>query len=78
MTGQYVNEDKTYLVKFLNTIGAALGCKNAAGNGPLDDFNADNNNYRSKNYTNTYYFPQFPPPADGAPPITGRIAQIMM
>lgn len=29
-------------VKLLNTIGAALGCKNASG-GPLDDFNADNN-----------------------------------
>lgn len=29
-------------VKLLNTIGAAVGCKNAAG-GPLDDFNADNN-----------------------------------
>lgn len=30
-------------VKLLNTIGAAVGCKNASGSGPLDDFNADNN-----------------------------------
>lgn len=29
-------------VKLLNTIGAAVGCKNASG-GPLDDLNADNN-----------------------------------
>lgn len=44
-TGLYVNEPGTYLVKFLNTIGAAVGLKNAAGN-PLDDFNADNNGGR--------------------------------
>ena len=77
-TGKYVQEDKQYLVKFLNTIGAAVGCKNAAGNGPLDDLNADNNNYRSKNYCNTYYWPGADPvPADGKPPITGRLASLI-
>jgi hypothetical protein len=78
VTGQYVDADKEYLVKFLNTIGAAVGCTNAAGNGPLDDLNADNNNYRSKNYTWNYYFsPQPPTPADGKPPITGRLASLI-
>lgn len=77
VTGQYINEDKQYLVKFLNTIGAAVGCKNSAGNGPLDDFNADNNNYRSKNYTQTYYFQPYTPPADGKPPITGQLASML-
>ena len=77
-TGKYVQEDKQYLVKFLNTIGAAVGCKNAAGNGPLDDLNADNNNYRSKNFCNTYYWPGVDPvPADGKPPITGRLASLI-
>jgi hypothetical protein len=41
-TGIYRNEDGMELVKLLNTIGAAVGCKNASG-GLLDDFNADNN-----------------------------------
>jgi Protein of unknown function (DUF1552) len=41
-TGVYRNEDGQYLVKLLNTIGAAVGCKSATG-GPLDDFNAGNN-----------------------------------
>jgi hypothetical protein len=77
VTGHYVNEDKQYLVKFLNTIGAAVGCKNSANNGPLDDLNADNNNYRSKNYTQDYYFQPYVAPADGKPPITGRLASIM-
>ncbi len=80
-TGQYIQEDKQYLVKFLNTIGAAVGCMNAAGNGPLNDLNADNNNYRSKNYTDTYYWQPAPgvyqPPADGKPPITGRLASLI-
>jgi Protein of unknown function (DUF1552) len=41
-TGQYLNEPNTPVVKLLNSIGAAVGLKNAAG-GPLDDLNADNN-----------------------------------
>lgn len=41
-TATYVNAQNEYLVKFLNTIGSAVGCKNAVG-GPLDDLNADNN-----------------------------------
>jgi Protein of unknown function (DUF1552) len=41
-TGVYRNEDGREVVKLLNTIGAAVGCKNAAG-GPLDDFNSINN-----------------------------------
>jgi Protein of unknown function (DUF1552) len=41
-TGQYVSAPNEYLVKFLNTIGAAVGLKNGAG-APLDDFNASNN-----------------------------------
>jgi hypothetical protein len=78
VTGQYISEDREYLVKFLNTIGAAVGCTNAAGNGLLDDLNADNNNYRSKNYTWNYYFsPQPPSPADGQPPIKGRLASMI-
>ncbi len=80
-TGKYIQEDKQYLVKFLNTIGAAVGCKNSAGNGPLDDLNADNNNYRSKNYCDTYYWQPSPgvyqPPADGKPAITGRLDSII-
>ncbi len=79
VTGQYVNADKEYLVKFLNTIGAAVGCTNSAGAAPLDDFNADNNNYRSKNYTYNYYFtPQPAEPADGKPPITGRLPALVV
>jgi len=84
VTGKYIQEDKQYLVKFLNTIGAAVGCKNSAGNGPLDDLNADNNNYRSKNYTQDYYFQpadypihQWVGPADGKPPITGRLTSLI-
>ena len=80
-TGKYVQEDKQYLVKFLNTIGAAVGCKNAAGNGPLDDLNADNNNYRSENYCDTRYWQPAPgvyqAPAPGKPPITGRLASLI-
>ena len=41
-TGIYRDETGQPVVKLLNTIGAAVGCKNAAG-GPLDDFNANNN-----------------------------------
>jgi hypothetical protein len=45
--GQFVDAtnggaNAAYVAQFLNTIGAAVGCKNAAGN-PLDDFNASNN-----------------------------------
>ena len=40
VVGKYINADREYLVKFLNTIGAAVGVKNSAGNGPLDDFNS--------------------------------------
>ncbi len=79
VTGQYVNADKEYLVKFLNTIGAAVGCTNSTGAGPLDDFNADNNNSHSKNYTDNYYLsPQPAPPADGKPPITGRLSALVV
>jgi hypothetical protein len=42
VTGVYRNESGQLLVKLLNTIGAAVGCKNASGE-PLDDFNASNN-----------------------------------
>ena len=78
VTGQYINEDKQYLVKFLNTIGAAVGCKNKLG-GPLDDLNADNNNHRSKNYCWNYYdVPQPPNPTDGKPPITGRLDSLIV
>jgi hypothetical protein len=41
-TGIYVNEPDVKLPKFLNTIGAAVGCTTAGG-GPLDDFNSANN-----------------------------------
>lgn len=41
-TGLYQNESGQPVVKLLNTIGAAVGCKSATG-GPLDDFNASNN-----------------------------------
>lgn len=41
-TGLYVNATDEYLVKFLNSIGAAVGVKNGAG-GQLDNLNADNN-----------------------------------
>lgn len=41
-TGIYVNESDVALPKFLNTIGAAVGCRSAGG-GPLDDFNSANN-----------------------------------
>ncbi len=41
-TGVYRDESGQPLVKLLNTIGAAVGCKNGAGE-PLDDFNASNN-----------------------------------
>jgi hypothetical protein len=41
-TGQYVQVANEPVVKLLNTLGAAVGLKNAA-NAPLDDFNADNN-----------------------------------
>lgn len=41
-TGQYVSVSNEPVVKLLNTLGAAVGLKNAAGT-PLDDFNADNN-----------------------------------
>ncbi|HSO33421.1 MAG TPA: DUF1552 domain-containing protein [Labilithrix sp.] len=76
-TGKYVLEDRQYLVKFLNTIGAAVGCKNSAGNGPLDDLNADNNSYRSSNYCKDYYFQPYVAPIDGKPAITGQLASIM-
>ena len=41
-TGLYQNESGQAVVKLLNTIGAAVGCKSSTG-GPLDDFNASNN-----------------------------------
>jgi Protein of unknown function (DUF1552) len=41
-TGQYIDVVSEPLVKFLNTIGAAVGLKNGSG-APLDDFNASNN-----------------------------------
>jgi hypothetical protein len=77
VTGQYVLEDRQYLVKFLNTIGAAVGCLNSKGDGPLDDLNADNNNYASRNYTQTFYFQPYVAPADGKPPITGRLSSLI-
>ncbi|MBX3190887.1 MAG: DUF1552 domain-containing protein [Labilithrix sp.] len=83
VTGKYVDADaeyfhKGYLVRFLNNIGAALGLKNAAGNGPLDDFNADNNNYRTDLYCNHYYDVPWPGnPTAGKPPITGRYAALI-
>lgn len=85
VTGQYVNVGREYLVKFLNTIGAAVGCMSSAGAGPLDDLNADNNNYRSKNYAQDWYFQpanypvnQWQAPADGKPPITGRLPALVL
>jgi len=76
--GQYIDADKQYLVRFLNTIGAAMGCKNSAGTGWLDDFNADNNNYLTKNYCNFWYDVPYPGPvANGKPPITGRLASLI-
>ncbi len=36
--GQFVNVGATRNTKLLNTLGAAMGFKNSAGNGPLDDF----------------------------------------
>ena len=79
VTGQYVDADKEYLVKFLNTIGAAVGCTNSAKAGPLDDFNSDTNNYRSKNYTYNYYLsPQPAEPADDKPPIKGRLPALVV
>lgn len=42
VTGRYQDETGQAVVKLLNTIGAAVGCKSSAG-GPLDDFNASNN-----------------------------------
>ncbi len=41
-TGLYENHEGAYVVNLLNTLGAAVGLKNADGR-PLDDFNADNN-----------------------------------
>lgn len=41
-TGLYQHENGRQVVKLLNTIGAAVGCTNAAGE-PIDDFNASNN-----------------------------------
>jgi len=75
--GRYEDVGKEYLVKFLNTIGAAVGCKNAAGNAPLDDLNADNNNYLSKNYCWHYYdVPQPAKPTNGRPAITGQLPSL--
>ncbi|MBS2016243.1 MAG: DUF1552 domain-containing protein [Deltaproteobacteria bacterium] len=74
--GLYANVGPTPLVRFLNTIGAAVGCKNAGG-GPLDDLNAGNNNYLTKNWCNHYYDdPQPALPSNGKPAVTGRIAQL--
>lgn len=76
-TNLYANVGPTPLVKFLNTIGAAVGCKNGAG-GPLDDLNADNNNYITKNWCNHYYDdPQPANPSNGKAAVTGRIAQLI-
>jgi len=76
-TGIYANIGPTPLVKFLNTIGAAVGCKNGAG-GPLDDLNADNNNYITKNWLNNYYDPGYTgTPTNGKAAVTGRIAQLI-
>jgi hypothetical protein len=41
-TGIYVHEPDAKVPKFLNTIGAAVGCRTAGG-APLDDFNSANN-----------------------------------
>jgi hypothetical protein len=41
-TGLYSDQAGQYVVKLLNTVGAAVGCKNATGD-PLDDFNAQSN-----------------------------------
>jgi hypothetical protein len=41
-TGIYVNEHDVKVPKFLNTIGAAVGCT-TADKQPLDDFNSANN-----------------------------------
>ena len=41
--GVQPGSDGQYTVKLLNTIGAAVGVKNTAGSGPLDDLNATNN-----------------------------------
>ena len=41
--GVQPGSDGQFTVKLLNTIGAALGVKNSAGSGPLDDLNATNN-----------------------------------
>ena len=77
-TGIYANEDKQYLVRFLNTIGAAVGCKTDAGL-PLDDFNSDTNNYLPRNYCWNYYDlpqPAKPAPADVRPAIKGRLMSL--
>lgn len=36
--GQYINLGETRNSKLLNTLGAAMGLKNSAGSGPMDDF----------------------------------------
>lgn len=41
-TGRFVNANGTEVVKLLNTIGAAVGCRTSSG-APLDDFNAESN-----------------------------------
>jgi hypothetical protein len=41
--GVQPGSDGQLTVKFLNTIGAAVGVQNAAKNGPLDDLNSANN-----------------------------------
>ncbi len=41
-TGRYVDATGSEVVKLLNTIGAAVGCRSSSG-GALDDFNAENN-----------------------------------
>ena len=79
VTGQYINADKEYLVKFLNTIGGAVGVQNSAKTGPLDDFNSDNNNYLTRNYVDTYYWRNnnYAKPADGKPAITGTLPALI-
>lgn len=41
VTDRYFNANAGHVPQLLNTIGAAVGCKNSAGTGPLDDFNAN-------------------------------------
>lgn len=52
--GVQPGSDGQLTVKFLNTIGAAVGVKNTAKSGPLDDFNAANNGGTTGRLTELY------------------------